>query len=190
MEQTLFLDFLASLQKLFVGYIPAAVFGSFIGYFIGINVTVYQIFRRIFQIPHSIPPLALLPIALILFQDSEPASVMVIFLATFWTVIINVAIGLQHFRRQNNNFRAAIFHVFHSLKVGIWVAWFTVIAIEMLIGPRGLGFILWESYKAGNTNSMIQVLLYIGIIGTLLDQFLDFMGSLLAQMISENKKSS
>jgi len=190
MEQTLFLDFLASLQKLFVGYIPAAVFGSFIGYFIGINATLYQILRRIFQIPHSIPPLALLPVALILFQDGEPASIIVIFIATLWTIIINVAIGLQHFRRQNNNFRAAIFHVFHSLKVGIWVAWFTVIAIEMLIGPRGLGFVLWEAYKAGNTNNILQVLLYIGIIGTLLDQFLDFMGALLVQIVSESKKSS
>jgi len=190
MEQTIFLDFLASLQKLFVGYIPAAVLGSFIGYFVGINSTLYQILRRIFQIPNSIPPLAILPIALLTFQDSEPASIIVVFFATLWTMIINVAIGLQHFRRQNNNFRAAIFHVFHALKVSIWVAWFTVIAIEMLIGPRGLGFVLWEAYKAGNTNYIIQAVIYIGIIGTVLDQFLDFMGALLAQMISESKKSA
>jgi NitT/TauT family transport system permease protein len=189
MEQSIFLDFLASLQKLFVGYIPAAVIGSFIGFFVGINGTLYPILRRIFQIPNSIPPVALLPIALIIFQDSEPATIIVVFFATLWTMIINVAIGLQHFRRQNNNFRAAIFHVFHSMKVGIWVAWFTVIAIEMLIGPRGLGFMIWEAYKAGNANYIIQALIYIGIIGTLFDQFLDFMGALLVKMVSDSKKS-
>ncbi|BAZ51471.1 binding-protein-dependent transport systems inner membrane component [Nostoc sp. NIES-4103] len=190
MEPSIFLDVLASLQKLFVAYIPAAVLGSFIGYLIGINGTVYQVLRRLFEIPHSIPPIALLPITLILFTESEPATIVIIFIGTLWSIIINTAIGMQHFRRQNNNFRAAIFHTFHALKVGIWVAWFTVIATEMLIGPRGLGFILWDAYKASNINYIVQVILYIAIIGSLLEQLLDFAGNLLSQIISDSKKSS
>ncbi|WP_193198778.1 nitrate transporter [Nostoc sp. MG11] len=190
MENNIFLDFLASLQRLFIGYIPAAVLGSFTGYLIGINDPVYQIFRRLFQIPHSIPPIALLPIALIAFKDLEPAAVSVIFIGTLWTVIINTAIGIQHFRRQGNNFRVAIFHIFHALKVGIWVAWFTVIAIEMLTGTRGLGFLAWDAYKAGNTDYIIEMILYIGIIGLLLDQLLDFTANLLSQIVTDGKKSS
>jgi ABC-type nitrate/sulfonate/bicarbonate transport system permease component len=189
MEQNIFLDILASLQKLFVGYIPAAILGCFIGYFIGVNSTVYQIFRRIFQIPHSVPPIAVLPIMLLLFQENETAVITVIFLGTLWTVIINTAIGMQHFHRQNKNFRAAIFHLFHALKVGIWVAWLTVIGIEMLMGQRGLGSLIWNAYKAGNTNYIIQGILYIGVIGCLLDQFLDFVGYLLAQIVTSSKKS-
>ncbi|BAZ27847.1 binding-protein-dependent transport systems inner membrane component [Cylindrospermum sp. NIES-4074] len=189
MEQNIFLDVLASLQKLFVAYIPAAVLGSFIGYLIGINGRVYQIFRVIFQIPHSIPPVALLPIALIVFKDIESAAVIVIFIGSLWSIIVNIAIGMRHFRRQNNNFRAAIFHTIHALKVGIWVAWFTVIAIEMLTGPKGLGFLAWESYKVGNTNDVIEAILYIGVIGFLLDQLLDFIGSVLVQMVSDRGKS-
>ncbi|MBW4562444.1 MAG: nitrate transporter [Mojavia pulchra JT2-VF2] len=190
MEHSVFLDVLSSLQKLFVGYIPAAVLGSFIGYLISINGTVYQLLKRIFQIPHSIPPIALLPIALIIFKEGEAAAVVVIFSGTLWSMIVNTAIGMRHFYRQNNNFRAAIFHIFHALKVGIWVAWFTVIATEMLIGPKGLGLLAWDAYKAGNTNYIIQSILYIGVIGSLLDQFLDFTGYLLAQIVSEGKKSA
>jgi ABC-type nitrate/sulfonate/bicarbonate transport system permease component len=190
MEQTIFIDILASLQKLFVGYIPAAALGSFIGYLIGINGMVYQIFRRLFQIPHSIPPIALLPIMLLVFRENELAAVVVIFLGTLWTVIINTAIGMRHFHRQNNNFRVAIFHLFHALKVGLWVAWFTVIAIEMLIGTKGLGFLAWNAYKAGNTTYIIQAILYICIIGSLLDQFLDIMAYLLSQIVSNGKKSA
>ncbi|MDZ8064574.1 MAG: nitrate transporter [Nostoc sp. DedQUE08] len=186
----MFLDILASLQRLFVGYIPAAVLGSFIGYFISINSMVYQLFRLIFQIPHSIPPIALLPIALIAFQESDSAAIVVVFVGTLWTMIINTAIGMRHFKRQNNNFRVAIFHIFHALKVSIWVAWFIVIATEMLTGPRGLGFTLWDAYKAGNTDYIIQEILYIGIIGFLLDQLLDFAAYILSQMVSDGKKSS
>ncbi len=186
----MFLDILASLQRLFVGYIPAAVLGSFIGYLIGMNSMMYQLFRRIFQIPHSIPPIALLPIALIVFRENEPAAIVVVFLGTLWTMIINTAIGMQHFQRQNNNFRVAIFHIFHALKVAVWVAWFTVIATEMLTGPKGLGFVVWDSYKNGNIDSVIETILYIGIIGLLLDQFLDFTGHILSEMVSDGKKSS
>ncbi|MBW4645749.1 MAG: nitrate transporter [Goleter apudmare HA4340-LM2] len=190
MEQTIFLNILASLQKLFVGYIPAAVLGSFIGYLIGVNGTVYQIFRRIFHIPHSVPPIALLPVMLLVFRENEPAVIIVVFIGTLWAVIINTAIGMRHFHRQNNNFRVAIFHLFHALKVGVWVAWFTVIAIEMLIGQKGLGALVWNAYKVGNTTYIVQGILYIGIIGSLLDQFLDFIGYLLAQIVSDGKKSA
>ncbi|MBD2253281.1 nitrate transporter [Nostoc parmelioides] len=190
MDQSIFLDVLTSLQKLFVGYIPAAIFGSFIGYLIGINVAVYQLMRRIFQIPNSIPPIAILPLTLVIFQESESAVAVVIFMASLWTIIINTAIGIQHFRRQNNNFRAVIFHTSHALKLGIWVAWFTVIAIEMLLASKGLGALLWNSYKSGNSNYIIEGILYIGIIGFLLDQFIDYTGYLLAQMVTDSKKSS
>jgi ABC-type nitrate/sulfonate/bicarbonate transport system permease component len=190
MEQTTFLDILTSLQRLFVGYIPAAIFGSFIGYIISVNAAIYQFMRRLFQIPNSIPPIALLPLMLLIFQENESAVTSVIFIASLWSIIINIAIGMQHFRRQNNNFRAAVFHTFHALKVSIWVAWFTVIATEMLLGSKGLGAFLWNNYKSGNSNYVIEGLLYIGIIGLLLDQFLDYTGYLLAQMVSDGKKSS
>ncbi|HYW18725.1 MAG TPA: nitrate transporter [Nodularia sp. (in: cyanobacteria)] len=191
MESSIFLDVLASLQKLFVGYIPAAVLGSLVGYLIGINAPLYQILKRLFQIPHSIPPIALLPIALVVFGDNtEPATVVIVFFGTLWSMIINTAIGMQHFRRQRNNFRVAIFHLFHALKVGIWIAWFTVITTEMLIGPKGLGFVIWNAYKSGNSNYIIEAVLYIGFIGLLLDQLLDLAGNLLSQIVSEGQKPS
>ncbi|QIR36674.1 nitrate transporter [Tolypothrix sp. PCC 7910] len=190
MEHNIFLDVLSSLQRLFVGYIPAAILGGFIGYLIGINGTIYQICRRIFQIPHSVPPIALLPIALILFQETEAATAIVIFSASLWSMIVNTAIGMRHFYRQSNHFRAAIFHTFHALKVSIWVAWFTVIAVEMLVGTKGLGSLVWDAYKAGNVNYIIQSIIYIGVIGCLLDQLLDLSGYLLVQFVSAGKKSA
>ena len=122
-------------------------------------------------------------------EQSFVHFIIVVFFATLWTMIINVAIGLQHFKRQNNNFRAAIFHVFHAMKVGIWVAWFTVIATEMLAGSKGLGFLAWNGYKAGNPRYIIDSLLYIAIIGVLLDQLLDFTGNILSQIVADKNKT-
>lgn len=189
MDRDIFLDVLYSLQRLFVGYIPAAVLGSFLGYLIGVNGAIYQIFRRIVQIPHSLPPVALLPILLVIFPEKESAVAIAIFAATLWTVLLNTAIGMRHFRRQDNNFRVAIFHIFHALKVGIWVAWFTVIAVEMLINQKGLGSLAWNSYQAVNVGYIIESIIYIAVIGFLLDQLLDLTGYMLAQIVTTGKKS-
>lgn len=189
MDYSLFLDILTSLQRFFVGYIPATVLGSLIGYFIGINATMYQIFRRLFQLPHSIPPIALLPIFLIIFKEHEAAIVTIVFLGTLWSTILNIAIGMRHFRRQDNNFRVAIFHIFHALRVGVWVAWLTVIAAEMLLMSKGLGFVIWDSYKAGDKIDLIEAIMDVAIIGALLDQLLDVTGYLLAQMVTDSSKS-
>jgi NitT/TauT family transport system permease protein len=95
---------------------------------------------------------------------------------------------MRHFRRQDNNFRVAIFHLFHALKVGLWVAWFTVIAVEMLIDQKGLGSLAWAGYKSVNLNYIIEAIIYIGVIGFFLDQLLDLTGSMLAQIVTSSKK--
>ncbi|WP_017317368.1 ABC transporter permease [Mastigocladopsis repens] len=188
MEQNIFVDVLTSLQRLLVGYIPAAIVGIFIGIFIGINRIVYRIFKRILQMARSIIPIALLPIALIVFKQIEPAAFVVVFMSALWTVIIDTAKGVRQFRQEGGNFRVAIHHIFRGLRIGIWVAWFTVIAIEMLTGGRGLGVVIWSAYNSRNPNYIIQAIIYISIIGFILDQLLDITGYFLSQIVLEGQQ--
>ncbi|NWF58515.1 MAG: nitrate transporter [Fischerella sp.] len=188
MDHSIFLDFLSSLKLLFVGYIPAVILGIILGSFIGMNPLVYQICKRTLQIPYSIPPIALLPLALILFRELEVATSLVVFFSAIWPIILNTAQGMRKSRIQGNNIRVAINHIFSALRTGIWTAWFTVIATEMLTVGKGLGFLIWNSYKSGNYNVIIESLIYIGIIGFLLDQLLDITGNILSQFISEERK--
>ncbi|ARV58701.1 nitrate transporter [Nostocales cyanobacterium HT-58-2] len=188
MEQNILVDVLTSLQRLFVGYILAAVVGIFIGFLIGINRIVYQIFKRILQLGRSIIPIALLPIALIVFKQIEPATFFVVFISAFWAIVIDTAKGIRQFRQQGNNFRLAINHIFQALRIGIWVAWFTVITIEMLIGGRGLGVVIWSAYNSRNPDDIIQAIIYVSIIGFILDQLLDMTGYFLSQIVLEGQK--
>ncbi|MBR8836111.1 MAG: nitrate transporter [Stigonema ocellatum SAG 48.90 = DSM 106950] len=190
MEHSIFVDILISLQRLFVGYIPAAILGIFIGLIIGINSIIYQLFKRILQIAISIPPIALLPIALTVFKQTELAIFMVVFISALWTIIMDTARGMRHFRRQGNNFRVAIHYVFRALRLGIWFAWLTVIATEMLIGGQGLGYVVWGGYNhTSNKSYIIEALLYIGIIGFTLDQLLDLTGYFLSQIVLGDQQS-
>jgi ABC-type nitrate/sulfonate/bicarbonate transport system permease component len=188
MERSIVFDILASLQRLFVGYIPAAALGVLIGLLIGVNGIIFQIFKWIFQIPRSITPIAFLPIALVVLKQNELAAIAVIFTSVLWSLIIDTATGVRQFYRQGNNFRVAVYHIFNALRMGIWVAWFTVIATEMLIGGRGLGAIVWSSYQSSRYNSIIEVLIYIGVIGFLLDQLLEVTGTFLSEIVSEGRR--
>lgn len=190
MENSILVDILATLQRLLVGYIPAAALGIFIGFVIGINGIVYQLFSRLFQIPNSIPSIAFLPIALIVFKENETAAIFVVFSGVLWQIIVETATGIHRFKQQDHNFRVAIHYIFKALRLGMWIAWFTVIATEMLAGSKGLGFLVWNGYKANNPKYIIDALLYIAIIGVFLDQLLDLVGYILAQIAKDKSKSS
>ncbi|MBC5795157.1 nitrate transporter [Sphaerospermopsis sp. LEGE 00249] len=190
MENSILVDIVATLQRLFVGYIPAVILGIFIGFVIGINGIVYQLFSRLFQIPNSIPSIAFLPIALILFKENETAAIFVVFVGVLWAIIVETATGIHKFRQQDNNSRVAIHYIFKALRLGMWIAWFTVIATEMLAGSKGLGFLVWNGYKVNNPRYIIDALLYIAVIGVFLDQLLDLTGSVLYQIVGEQSKSS
>lgn len=184
----MFVDVLISLQQLFVGYIPAAVLGIFFGIVIGANALVYQIFERILQLAQSFIPIAFLPLALIVFKQNEPAAFTVVFMSALWSITMYTAKGVRLFRQQSHNFRVAINHVFQALRIGIWFAWFTVIAIEMLTGGKGLGNVIWSAYREANINNIIEALLYVSIIGFTLDQLLDITGYFLSQIVLEGRQ--
>lgn len=190
MENSILVDIVATLQRLFVGYIPAVILGIFIGFVIGMNGIVYQLFSRLFQIPNSIPSIAFLPMALILFKENETAAIFVVFVGVIWAIIVETATGIHKFRQQDNNSRVAINYIFKALRLGMWIAWFTVIATEMLVGSKGLGFLVWNGYKTNNPRYIIDALLYIAVIGVFLDQLLDLTGSILYQIVGEQSKSS
>jgi ABC-type nitrate/sulfonate/bicarbonate transport system permease component len=183
MEHSIFLDFLTSLQLLFVGFIPAAIFGILIGSFLGINNLVYQIFKWVLQIPHSIPPIVFLPLALVVFKETEAAAIIIVFFSAIWSISINTATGMRQCRKQSNN-SIAIERIFYALRMGVWVAWFTAIATE------GLGVMIWNGYKSGNYHYIIEGIIYIGVIGFLLDRLLEITGNILTQLVSEEQKSN
>lgn len=189
MEHSITVDILTSLQQLFVDYIPAAVVGIFIGLIIGFNSFIYQIFYRLLQIPRSVVSIAFLPLALITFKQPETAAFIVVFISAVWAIIMDTGKGVQQYQLHRNDFRIAVYHTFNGLRIGIWLAWFTVIATEMLIGQQGLGFVVWDAYKASNRNYIINVLIYIGLIGFILDQLLDIAGYLLSQIVADGRQT-
>ncbi|MEB3226706.1 MAG: nitrate ABC transporter permease [Synechococcus sp.] len=189
------LQILASLTRVAIGFTGASVVGVGLGILIGANKLVYDALDPVFQVLRTIPPLAWLPIALASFQQAEPSAIFVIFITAIWPIVINTTVGVQQIPQDYQNvsrvlklskveyffnilFPAAVPYIFTGLRIGIGLSWLAIVAAEMLIGGVGIGFFIWDSYNSSLMSEIIIALIYVGIVGLLLDRFMAFLEKL------------
>jgi nitrate/nitrite transport system permease protein len=198
----LFWQLLASLKRVAIGYTLAAVVGIGVGILTGAIVLLFRAVDPIFQVLRTIPPLAWLPISLAAFQQANPSAIFVIFITAIWPIIINTAVGVQQIPQDYTNvarvlqlskveyftkilFPATVPYIFTGLKIAVGLSWLAIVAPEMLTGGVGIGFFIWDSYNSGNLSEVILAVIYVGIVGLLLDKLITFISSL---VVSEEQK--
>lgn len=193
-DKGLGLQVLASLQRVAIGFSLSAVVGIGLGIVIGSSRLMYDAVDPIFQVLRTIPPLAWLPISLAAFRESEPSAIFVIFITAIWPIIINTTVGVQQIPQDYQNvsrvlqlskveyffnilFPAAIPYILTGLRIGIGLSWLAIVAAEMLVGGVGIGFFIWDAYNSSRMSEIILALLYVGLIGLLLDRLVAFIAS-------------
>lgn len=195
-DKGLGLQIFASLKRVALGFSLATVVGIALGILIGANRLMYDAVDPIFQVLRTIPPLAWLPISLAAMQQSEPSAIFVIFITAIWPIIINTTVGVQQLPQDYRNvarvlklskmgyffnilFPSAVPYIFTGLRIGIGLSWLAIIAAEMLVGGVGIGFFIWDSYNSSQMSRIILALIYVGIVGLILDRLVDFVARFL-----------
>jgi ABC-type nitrate/sulfonate/bicarbonate transport system permease component len=64
------------------------------------------------------------------------------------------------------------------LKIAIGLSWLAIVAAEMLTGGVGIGFFIWDAYNSGSLSEVILAILYVGLVGLLLDKLISFIAKL------------
>ena len=189
-DKGLFWQILASLQRVAISYILAAIIGIGLGILVGTNKLMSKALDPLFQLLRTVPPLAWVPIALAALRQNEPAALFVIFITAIWPILINTAVGVKQIPQDYTNVAkvlqltrkeyffnilipAALPYIFTGLRIAIGLAWLAIIAAEIVMsGIVGIGFFIWEAYQNNNVSEVILALIYIGIVGLLLDKFM------------------
>jgi bicarbonate transport system permease protein len=189
-DKGLFWQIWASLQRVLIGYTLAAIVGISLGIVVGLNKMLSKAFDPIFQLLRTVPPLAWVPIALAALQKNQPAALFVIFITAVWPILINTAVGVRQIPQDYTNvarvlqlsrkkyffkvlFPAALPYIFTGLRISIGLAWLAIIAAEIVMsGIVGIGFFIWNAYQNSQVSEIILALVYIGIVGLLLDKFM------------------
>ncbi|GBF85428.1 nitrate ABC transporter, inner membrane subunit [Aphanothece sacrum FPU3] len=191
----LFWQILASLKRVAIGFSLSAIVGIGLGILIGTNRLIYDGLDPIFQVLRTIPPLAWLPISLAAFRQSDPSAIFVIFITAIWPIIINTTVGVQQIPQDYRNvsrvlklsqteyffnilFPSAVPYIFTGLRIGIGLSWLAIVAAEMLVGGVGIGFFIWDAYNSSKMSQIILALIYVGVVGLLLDRLVGYIASI------------
>ncbi len=190
-DKGLFWQVLSSLQRVALGYSLAAVVGIGLGIIVGLNQRIAKSLDPIFQILRTVPPLAWVPLALAALQQNQPSAIFVIFITALWPILINTAVGVRQIPADYNNvaqvlqlpkseyffkilFPAALPYIFTGLRISIGLAWLAIIAAEIVMsGIVGIGFFIWNAYQNSQISEIILALVYIGLVGWLLDKMME-----------------
>jgi len=186
-DKGLFWHLSASLQRVALGYTLAAAAGVALGTLVGQSMWAMRGLDPIFQVLRTVPPLAWLPLSLAAFRDGQPSAIFVIFITSIWPIIINTAVGIRNIPQDYRNVAAVLRlnpveffikimvpsaapYIFTGLRIGIGLSWLAIVAAEMLIGGVGIGFFIWDAWNSSHISEIILALIYVGVIGFLLDR--------------------
>jgi nitrate/nitrite transport system permease protein len=181
------LQLMNSLARVFSGFLIGTVVAIPIGILMGVSDIYKKLFYPIVQLLKPVSPLAWFPIGLVVFKDTEAATIFIIFITSLWSTLINTAFGVGSIPDDHKNVAKAfgfskwryltkvvipyaLPHIITGLRLSIGVAWLVIVAGEMLSGGTGIGFFVWDSWNALSLERVISAILIIGIIGLLFDK--------------------
>ena len=175
-----------SIYRVLTGYLMAALIAIPLGFLIGMSQVAYKAFNPFIQVLRPISPLAWMPLALFIIQDSEASAIFVIFICSIWPMLLNTAFGVAGVREDWVNVArthelgpvrtaftvilpAAAPTIITGMRISIGIAWLVIVAAEMLVGGTGIGYYVWNEWNNLDLTSVIFSILMIGVVGMLLD---------------------
>jgi len=203
LDKGLFWHITASLRRVAVGYALASIVGVGLGTLVGQSIWAMRGLDPIFQVLRTVPPLAWLPLSLAAFRDGQPSAIFVIFITAIWPIIINTAVGVRNIPQDYRNVAAVLRlnhlefflkimlpaaapYIFTGLRIGIGLSWLAIVAAEMLIGGVGIGFFIWDAWNSSHISEIIVALVYVGIVGFLLDRIVTGLASIVTRGTAAN----
>lgn len=187
-EKSLLWHYIAdSLGRVFAGYALAIVAGIPLGFLLGWHASLGRAINPLIQMLRPISPLAWMPLAVIWFGVSNAAPIFLIFLASFFPIVVAAMNGVRNvppmYLQAGRNFGlstwqlmirvvvpAVLPRILVGLRLAFGIAWVVLVAAEMIAVDSGLGYLIIDARNAGKRYDLVVAgMLLIGVIGLLLD---------------------
>ena len=182
-------NLLISSQRVLTGYALAAVSALVLGILIGLSPRFKRMTDLIIQILKPIPPISWIPLVILWFGIGEESKIFLIFIGSFFTILINVIDGIRRIDvklielsnamvipKMKYIFQIVIPYaapnIFTGLRVGLGQSWMCVVAAELVAASSGLGYMIMYARQFGQTDVVIVGMLMIGVIGKIMDSVL------------------
>ena len=187
-----------SLRRIAFAFFLATGLGVPLGLFLGWSKNFREFIFPLFEVLRPIPVLAWVPLAIIIFSGSETPVIFLTFLASFFATTLNTMLGVQSIDEsytraaqclgasrwqtfQHVVVPGAMPYIFTGLQISIGVAWFSLVAGEMVSGQFGLGYVINTSYMMVQYPQIIIGMITLGFIGYITSAMVRMMGDYMMQ---------
>jgi len=178
-----------SLLRVGLGFAIAFGVALPLGIFMGLSGRIRNFFLPLVEAIRPIPPLAWIPISILWFGIGIKSAAFIIFLGAFFPIISNTLMGVMHVQRAfveaamllgakrldlvvKVYLPSAAPAIFTGAKVGLGVAWMTLVAAEFtgIKEGYGLGFMIMTARDIQRPDQIMAGMLVIGVMGFLLNR--------------------
>ncbi|MEM0331994.1 MAG: ABC transporter permease subunit [Archaeoglobaceae archaeon] len=183
------LDAIYSLYHYFLGFTVAVAVGFIVGLIAGWYKRVERFLYPIIELIRPIPPIAWIPISILLLKLTHTAAAFIIFIGSVFPILLNTIYGVSSIEKKYIEAAltlgatktkdifikvivpASMPAFLTGLRVGSGVAWMCVVAAELFgVSHYGLGYKIELGRLYHSPDIVISYMLAIGIVGLFLDR--------------------
>jgi len=179
----------ASLKRVATGFVLGAGLAVPLGFLMGWYRWARGMLEPWVQFFRTVPPLALIPLVIVLLGIGESAKIFVIFLAAFLSSVLATFQGVRNVDNALINaarvlgagdltifLRVAVPssapYIFVGLRVALGASWATLVASELIAAARGLGRMMQAANQFLDTPRILVGIIVIGVCGFVMDRLL------------------
>jgi ABC-type nitrate/sulfonate/bicarbonate transport system permease component len=178
---------LASVIRVLIGVSLAFAVAVPAGLLIGRFPVLDQLTDWSIQTFRAVPPISLIPMAMLFFGIGDTPAIVLIFLSGLWPLLLNTIFGVRGIERtllkvataarasealilRDIIWPAALPSIFTGLRLAIGGGWLTVVTAEMIAVKSGLGYMILNAQMTFRPELIFAGIIVIGAIGLLADQ--------------------
>jgi NitT/TauT family transport system permease protein len=178
-----YLHIAVSMKRILISFALATVAGVTGGVLMGRSRLATDLIMPHIETLRPIPAVAWIPLSIVLFPTEEASIIYITLLGAFFPILLNTIHGVQQTpetlvraaQSLGADSRAILRHVVlpgalpsivTGLAIGMGVAWFSLLAGEIISGQYGIGYFTWSSYTLVQYPEIIVGMLTIGWLGT------------------------
>jgi len=173
---------LVSLYRLVLGFAIGTLIGLSLGTVIGTSKFAERLVAPTIEFLAPIPPIAWIPLLIILLGIGEASKIALIALAVFIVVVTQTVTGIRSTDQKlievamifgksplqllkDILLPSAMPFIFSGLRISLALSWILLIASEVIASSRGLGWLIWDSRNFSRPDDMLVGIISIGLLG-------------------------
>jgi len=186
---------MATLGRVFAGFLIGAIPGVFLGIAMGMNKTIRLMLDTTMSAVYVLPKIAIFPIVMLIFANpfGEGPKIAVVAISAFFLVAINTMVGVRDidpiYIMAGKNYGASRWQMFRhviipgalpvifaGLRLALGTALIVIVAIEFIRAKKGVGFMTFYYWEVMVTDKMYAGLFVVMMLGVILTFGLEWIG--------------